>query len=87
MEGLVLYDVSEFCQFSHNVHRCQVHIKFKIFAVIAPVNFCRMSQREWENPKPWDPESKELENIWTVKNFLWLSLGSITAQGCDILPK
>ncbi|ERL83745.1 hypothetical protein D910_00962 [Dendroctonus ponderosae] len=47
----------------------------------------RMAQREWENPKPWDPESKELENIWTVKNFLWLSLGSITAQGCDILPK
>ncbi|XP_050306965.1 glutamate receptor ionotropic, kainate 2-like [Anthonomus grandis grandis] len=47
----------------------------------------RMAPAEWENPKPWDPESKELENIWTVKNFLWLCLGSITAQGCDILPK
>lgn len=46
-----------------------------------------MAPIEWENPKPWDPESKELENIWNVKNFLWLVLGSITAQGCDILPK
>nr|WJJ63362.1 glutamate receptor ionotropic 4 [Pachyrhinus yasumatsui] len=47
----------------------------------------RLSPGEWENPKPWDPESKELENIWTIKNFLWLALGSISAQGCDILPK
>ncbi|CAG9768245.1 unnamed protein product [Ceutorhynchus assimilis] len=47
----------------------------------------RLAPAEWENPKPWDPESKELENIWTIKNFLWLIIGSITAQGCDILPK
>ncbi|KAL1491678.1 hypothetical protein ABEB36_012238 [Hypothenemus hampei] len=47
----------------------------------------RLAPREWESPKPWDPETKEHENIWNLKNFFWLSVGSITAQGCDILPK
>ncbi|XP_076270271.1 glutamate receptor ionotropic, kainate 2-like [Rhynchophorus ferrugineus] len=47
----------------------------------------RLAPREWENPKPWDDESRELENIWTIKNFLWLTVGSFTTQGCDILPK
>ncbi|XP_030746456.1 glutamate receptor ionotropic, kainate 2-like [Sitophilus oryzae] len=54
---------------------------------IAMFFVARLAPREWENPKPWDEESRELENIWTIKNFLWLTLGSITTQGCDILPK
>ncbi|XP_060517399.1 glutamate receptor ionotropic, kainate 2-like isoform X2 [Cylas formicarius] len=47
----------------------------------------RLAPGEWKSPKPWDPNVKELENIWDIKNFLWLTLGSITTQGCDILPK
>ncbi|XP_060517397.1 glutamate receptor ionotropic, kainate 2-like isoform X2 [Cylas formicarius] len=47
----------------------------------------RMSSEDWENPHPCDDNPEELENIWDFKNCLWLTLGSITTQGCDILPK
>lgn len=30
---------------------------------------------------------KELENIWNMHNCIWLTVGSIMQQGCDILPK
>ncbi|XP_017773931.1 PREDICTED: glutamate receptor ionotropic, kainate 2-like [Nicrophorus vespilloides] len=47
----------------------------------------RMAPGDWENPHPCDPNPEELENIWTLKNCLWLILGSTMSQGCDILPK
>ncbi|KAF7282954.1 hypothetical protein GWI33_001764 [Rhynchophorus ferrugineus] len=47
----------------------------------------RMSTEDWENPHPCDQNPSELENIWDLKNCCWLTLGSITTQGCDILPK
>ncbi|KAK9873338.1 hypothetical protein WA026_022143 [Henosepilachna vigintioctopunctata] len=47
----------------------------------------RLSPDEWENPHPCDENPEELENIWDIKNCLWLTLGSIMAQGCDLLPK
>ncbi|KAI4458353.1 ionotropic glutamate receptor [Holotrichia oblita] len=47
----------------------------------------RLTPSEWENPHPCDNNPRELENIWTFKNSFWLTLGSIMAQGCDILPK
>lgn len=46
-----------------------------------------MAPGDWEKPHPCDPNPEELENIWGVKNCLWLMLGSIMQQGCDILPK
>lgn len=48
---------------------------------------CRMSPSDWENPHPCNQNPEELENTWDLKNCLWFSLGSIMAQGCDILPK
>ncbi|GLV43978.1 Kainate-type ionotropic glutamate receptor subunit 1D [Carabus blaptoides fortunei] len=47
----------------------------------------RMSPGDWENPHPCNQDPEELENIWTLKNTLWLTLGSLMTQGCDILPK
>ncbi|XP_022911458.2 glutamate receptor ionotropic, kainate 2-like [Onthophagus taurus] len=47
----------------------------------------RLAPQDWENPHPCDPHPKELENIWSLKNCFWLTMGSIMAQGCDILPK
>lgn len=46
-----------------------------------------MAPGDWENPHPCDTNPEELENIWDIKNCLWLTLGSIMTQGCDILPK
>lgn len=46
-----------------------------------------MAPGDWERPHPCDQDPNELENIWTLKNCLWLLLGSTMSQGCDILPK
>ncbi|CAH1104230.1 unnamed protein product [Psylliodes chrysocephalus] len=47
----------------------------------------RMTPGDWENPHPCDDKPKVLENIWTLQNCHWATLGTIMNQGCDILPK
>ncbi|XP_061714412.1 glutamate receptor ionotropic, kainate 2-like isoform X1 [Cydia pomonella] len=47
----------------------------------------RMSQEDWVNPHPCDRNPKELQNIWSLYNCMWLTMGSIMTQGCDILPR
>ncbi|KAF2904859.1 hypothetical protein ILUMI_01330 [Ignelater luminosus] len=47
----------------------------------------RMAPGDWENPHPCDENPEELENIWDLGNCMWLTMGSIMTQGCDILPK
>uniref|UniRef100_A0AAR5Q1W9 Ionotropic glutamate receptor C-terminal domain-containing protein n=2 Tax=Dendroctonus ponderosae TaxID=77166 RepID=A0AAR5Q1W9_DENPD len=54
---------------------------------IAILLIARLDPDDWENPHPCNPRPDELENIWGFKNCLWLTLGSIMTQGCDILPK
>lgn len=49
--------------------------------------YFRLSPTEWENPHPCDENPEELENIWDMKNCLWLTMGGILNQGCDLLPK
>lgn len=49
--------------------------------------FHRMAAADWENPHPGNKEPEELESIWNLHNCMWLSVGSIMQQGCDILPK
>lgn len=44
-------------------------------------------EADWENPHPCNDEPEELENIWNMHNCIWLTVGSIMQQGCDILPK
>lgn len=46
-----------------------------------------MTANDWENPHPCDEDPEELENIWNMHNCIWLTVGSIMQQGCDILPK
>lgn len=46
----------------------------------------RMAPDDWENPHPCK-EPEEVENIWTMTNTTWLSIGSLMGQGCDLLPK
>lgn len=47
----------------------------------------RLTPGDWENPHPCNQEPEHLENIWSLKNCFWLTLGAIMNQGCDILPK
>ncbi|XP_063226898.1 glutamate receptor ionotropic, kainate 2-like isoform X2 [Bacillus rossius redtenbacheri] len=48
---------------------------------------CRITPHEWDNPNPMDDNPEELENTFNLLNCLWFSIGSIMAQGCDLLPR
>lgn len=47
----------------------------------------RINNDDWESSHPCDQEPEEVESIWNILNCVWLSMGSIMGQGCDILPK
>ncbi|KAJ8716639.1 hypothetical protein PYW07_003266 [Mythimna separata] len=47
----------------------------------------RMSQGDWVNPHPCNQNPENLENIWSLYNCMWLTMGAIMTQGCDILPR
>ncbi|XP_028166877.1 glutamate receptor ionotropic, kainate 2-like [Ostrinia furnacalis] len=47
----------------------------------------RMSQDDWVNPHPCNQNPDNLQNIWSLYNCMWLTMGSIMTQGCDILPR
>ncbi|VVC94094.1 unnamed protein product [Leptidea sinapis] len=47
----------------------------------------RMSQGDWVNPHPCNRNPENLQNIWSLYNCMWLTMGSIMTQGCDILPR
>ncbi|XP_037709797.1 glutamate receptor ionotropic, kainate 2 [Drosophila subpulchrella] len=47
----------------------------------------RIDQYEWEQPVENMDHELERENIWNLHNTMWLVLGSILNQGCDILPR
>lgn len=49
-----------------------------------------MAADDWDPAHPGEldgDEPEELENIWNMHNCIWLTVGSIMQQGCDILPK
>ncbi|KAL1131739.1 hypothetical protein AAG570_011352, partial [Ranatra chinensis] len=48
---------------------------------------CRITPAEWDNPHPCNPTPEELECNFSLHNCLWFSIGSLMAQGCDLLPK
>ncbi|XP_055907198.1 glutamate receptor ionotropic, kainate 2-like [Eupeodes corollae] len=54
---------------------------------LVSIVMARVSRDEWENPHPCNPNPEELENKWDIANTSWLTMGSLMAQGCDILPK
>ncbi|XP_017012821.2 glutamate receptor ionotropic, kainate 2 [Drosophila takahashii] len=47
----------------------------------------RIDQYEWEQPVENENHELERENIWHLNNTMWLVLGSILNQGCDLLPR
>lgn len=47
----------------------------------------RINNDDWESSHPCNQEPEEVESIWNILNCVWLSMGSIMGQGCDILPK
>ncbi|CAG5028273.1 unnamed protein product [Parnassius apollo] len=47
----------------------------------------RMSQQDWVNPHPCNQNPENLQNIWSFYNCMWLTIGAIMTQGCDILPR
>ncbi|XP_034829455.1 glutamate receptor 4-like isoform X1 [Maniola hyperantus] len=47
----------------------------------------RMSPDDWVNPHPCNQNPENLQNIWSLYNCMWLTMGSIMTQGCDILPR
>ncbi|XP_057319643.1 glutamate receptor ionotropic, kainate 2-like [Microplitis mediator] len=46
----------------------------------------RMSPAEWLNPHPCVSDPEELENSFSFKNCLWVTVGSLMQQGSDIAP-
>lgn len=54
---------------------------------IAVYIIVRCTLHEWEVTYPCNSDTQELENTWNLKNCLWLALGTVLQQGCDILPK
>lgn len=47
----------------------------------------RMCEDDWVNPHPCNQNPDSLQNIWSLYNCTWLTMGSIMTQGCDILPR
>ncbi|KAH8377029.1 hypothetical protein KR093_002855 [Drosophila rubida] len=47
----------------------------------------RMDSYEWEPPVINEDNEEEHENTWHLHNTMWLVLGSILNQGCDLLPR
>lgn len=47
----------------------------------------RINNDDWESSHPCNQEVEEVESIWNIMNCIWLAMGSIMGQGCDILPK
>ncbi|XP_055299835.1 glutamate receptor ionotropic, kainate 2-like, partial [Sitodiplosis mosellana] len=65
-----------------------VHVATAFLCIsITEFLLAKMTANDWENPHPCDEDPEELENIWNMHNCIWLTVGSIMQQGCDILPK
>ncbi|XP_017845406.1 glutamate receptor ionotropic, kainate 2 [Drosophila busckii] len=47
----------------------------------------RMDPYEWEQPVLNERNEQERENTWHLHNTMWLVMGSILNQGCDLLPR
>lgn len=47
----------------------------------------RINNDDWESSHPCNQDPDEVESIWNILNCVWLAMGSIMGQGCDILPK
>ncbi|KAL4716097.1 hypothetical protein ACJJTC_013874 [Scirpophaga incertulas] len=58
-----------------------------IFVSFVLLICARMSQDDWVNPHPCNQNPENLQNIWNLYNCMWLAMGTIMTQGCDILPR
>lgn len=58
-----------------------------VISAIALIITGRMDRLEWEKPVENENNELEQENIWHMRNTLWLVLGSMLNQGCDLLPR
>lgn len=61
-----------------------------LIITLALLLLSRMAADDWDPAHPGEldgNEPEELENIWNMHNCIWLTVGSIMQQGCDILPK
>nr|CAI5868750.1 unnamed protein product [Callosobruchus analis] len=79
----------ELLSFSHPLSLDVWLYMFTAYLIISITIFlvARLNPNDWENPHPCNPSPQTLENIWSIRNCCWLTLGSFMAQGCDILPK
>jgi glutamate receptor, ionotropic, invertebrate len=59
------------------------YVSISIFTLV----LSRINNDDWESSHPCIQEPEEVESIWNFSNCVWLSMGSIMGQGCDILPK
>ncbi|KAH8403004.1 hypothetical protein KR222_003098, partial [Zaprionus bogoriensis] len=58
-----------------------------LITALALILVGRMDPNEWEPPVLNEENEVERENPWHLHNTMWLVLGSILNQGCDILPR
>ncbi|CAH1160302.1 unnamed protein product [Phaedon cochleariae] len=58
-----------------------------IFMSISLYFVMRLSSRDWRSSQLADKEEVIVENLWNIKNCIWMIFGSLTGQGCEIFPK
>ncbi|XP_060666776.1 glutamate receptor ionotropic, kainate 2 [Drosophila nasuta] len=58
-----------------------------LISAMALILVGRMDSYEWEPPVINEDNEEEHENTWHLHNTMWLVLGSILNQGCDLLPR
>lgn len=83
--SIAIYLLAKYARSPKTHNQSNVHLF--IFFFQNSFIFYRITDADWENPHPCDKAPEELENIWNIHNCIWLSVGSIMQQGCDILPK
>ncbi|XP_054744748.1 glutamate receptor ionotropic, kainate 1 [Anastrepha obliqua] len=58
-----------------------------ILSALVLVVLGRISKSEWRSPIAHERDPVEVENIWNLANTLWLNIGSLLCQGCDLMPR
>lgn len=65
------------------IYTALAYLSISVFVFI----LSRINNDDWEASHPCNQDPEEVESIWGILNCVWLCMGSIMGQGCDILPK
>ena len=57
-----------------------------VFVSLVMFVLARLSPYEWDNPYPCIEEPEEVENMFSLANSFWFTIGSLMQQGSDVAP-